>query len=227
MHGMIVALAATLLAAPAAAERGWVGLFDGKTLNAWVQKNGTATYTVKDGAIVGRTSTGEHNSFLCTEKLYGDFELEFEVRVDKGLNSGVQIRSRQKSEGDVGVDPKAPMGRVHGPQVEIDTPEPEGSNSGYVYGEATGRGWITPEQRLLRHRHMKGGEWNRFRVLAEGLRIRTWINGQAVDDLSDEALFKTHPKGFIGLQVHAVKQGTGPFEVAWRNLRIRELKPGP
>ena len=224
MYEIIVAIAAILLAAPVAQERGWAGLFDGKTLTGWAQKNGTATYRVSDGTLVGRTSTGEHNSFLCTLKEYGNFEFEFEVRVDRGLNSGVQIRSRGKTGGDIGADPKAPMGRVHGPQIEIDTGEAEGSYSGYVYGEATGRAWITPENRLLRHKNFKGGEWNRFRILAEGPRIRTWINGQAVEDLTDDALFKTHPEGFVGLQVHAVKQGEGPFEVAWRNLRVREIR---
>jgi hypothetical protein len=224
MHGILGVIAIAILAAPVGQESGWVSLFDGGTLGGWVQKNGTATYGVKDGAIVGRSSTGEHNSFLCTARGYGNFELEFEVRLAKGLNSGVQVRSREKASGDIGVDPKAPLGRVHGPQVEIDAGDADGSNSGYVYGEATGRGWITPEDRLRRHRHFKDGEWNRFRIVAEGSRFRTWINGQAVEDLTDAAIFETHPRGFIGLQVHAVKSGQGPFEVAWRNIRIREIR---
>ena len=36
-------------------EEHGVALFDGKTLDGWVQRNGTATYRVADGAIVGRT----------------------------------------------------------------------------------------------------------------------------------------------------------------------------
>ena len=31
-------------------------IFDGKTLNGWTQKNGTATYAVKDGTILGTTN---------------------------------------------------------------------------------------------------------------------------------------------------------------------------
>jgi hypothetical protein len=49
---------------------------------------------VADGRIVGRTSEGTPNSFRVTEQAYGDFELEFEVRVDDALNSGVQMCSR-------------------------------------------------------------------------------------------------------------------------------------
>ena len=31
------------------------------------------------------------------------------------------------------------------------------------------------------------------------------------------------PSGFIGLQVHGIKRGSGPYEVRWRNIRIRDL----
>jgi hypothetical protein len=90
--------------------------------------------------------------------------------------------------------------------------------------EATGRGWLTPKERVVHHAHFKNGEWNAYRVVAKGPRIQVWINGQAVDDLMDEPIHQTQAKGFIGLQVHGIKKGDGPFEVAWRNLRIRELK---
>ena len=78
---------------PGMREDGFVDLFNGKNLRGWKQRNGTATYEVVDGTILGRTAQGSPNSFLCSEKEYGDFELVFEVKVDKGLNSGVQIRS--------------------------------------------------------------------------------------------------------------------------------------
>ena len=53
--------------------------------------------------------------------------------------------------------------------------------------------------------------------------LQVWINGEPISDLVDEEKFQTHPKGFIGLQVHGIPRGAGPYEVAWRNLRIREL----
>ena len=60
-------------------------------------------------------------------------------------------------------------------------------------------------------------------MLAEGARIQTWINDQHISDLVDKEKLKTHPKGFIGLQVHGVGN-RGPFDVAWRNLKIRVIK---
>jgi hypothetical protein len=84
-------------------------------------------------------------------------------------------------------------------------------------------GWRTPEARLIPHKRVRDGEWNRFRVVAVGPRIQTWINGEAVEDLVDEEIYKTHPRGFIGLQVHRIAEGKGPYEVAWRHLRIKPL----
>ena len=222
MKTAIVGLVAAGLAGAAmAADDGWVSLFDGKALDGWIQKNGTATYRIENGTIVGKTTEGSPNSFLCTEKAYGDFELEFEVKFDAPLNSGVQIRSQTA---DVKPGSADKFGRVNGPQVEIEAGGAKGSVAGYVYGEATGRGWLTADAKRVPHTNLKKDDWNKYRIVAKGARIQTWINGAAVDDLTDEAIFKTHPKGFIGLQVHGIKKGTGPFEAAWRNIRIRELK---
>jgi hypothetical protein len=200
------------------ATEGWAALFDGKTLDGWVQRNGTASYRVEGGAIVGRTSDGSPNSFLTTQRAFGDFELEFEVKVDDALNSGVQIRSKTK-EHTTGQGANDRAGRVFGPQVEI---EASPGLAGYVYGEATGRGWLTVEERLVPHERFRNGQWNRYRIVARGPRIQTWLNGRPIEDLTDDEIYQTHPDGFIGLQVHSIEPGTGPYEVAWRNLRLRE-----
>ena len=49
-------------------------------------------------------------------------------------------------------------------------------------------------------------------------------------DLADEydamvLVDDSHATGFIGLQVHGIKKGTGPYQVRWKNIKIRELKP--
>ena len=203
-------------------SHGFVSLFDGKTLDGWVQKNGTATYRVVEGTIVGTTVEGSWNSFLCTEKEYGDFELTFEVKVDKGLNTGVQIRSKTREQS-IGEGPNRAAGRVIGPQVEIESSGKNGAEAGYIYAEATGLGWLTPKERLIPHKHFQDGQWNRYRIVAQGSRIRTWINDIPIEDLIDDEAYAEFPKGFIGLQVHRVRSGAGPYQVRWRKLRLREL----
>ena len=216
-----VSLISIGLSGVATADDGWVSLFDGQSLDGWTQKNGTATYQVVDGTILGTTKEGSPNSFLCSDKEYGDFELEFEVKVHDRLNSGVQIRSKTKEKSD-GKGRNNSVGRVYGPQVEIEASGENGAEAAYVYGEATGRGWLTPKERLKPHKHFQDGEWNAFRIVAKGPRIQTWINGEMIEDLTDEEIYKTHPKGFIGLQVHGIPKDQGPYDVAWRNIRIKE-----
>ena len=134
----------------AADKDGWVALFNGKTLDGWKQRNGTAKYRVEEGTVVGTTNTGSPNSFLCTTKNYGDFELLFEVKVDDALNSGVQIRSASKKE--------YKNFRVHGPQVEIAT----NGTAGFVYGEGLGTGWLSPKKKVdAKTKAFKNGEWNK------------------------------------------------------------------
>lgn len=202
----------------AADDDGFVSLFDGKTLEQWMPIGlGKATYEVKDGAIYGKTVKGSPNTFLASKKQYGDFELHFDVKVHDKLNSGVQIRSRPKTEKD-----GKPVGRIFGPQVEI---EASPGQAGYIYGEATGRGWLSEKPRDKGHSHeyIKNGEWNSYKIVAKGARIQTWINGHMVEDLTDEEIFKTHPKGHLGLQVHGIGKQAGPYDVSWKNIKIKEL----
>ncbi len=186
---------------------GWTSLFSGKDLAGWTQRNGWAVYRVDGDSILGTTAAESPNSFLCSDKEYSDFELRFEVKVDPALNSGVQIRSKSLPEKD--------KGRVHGPQVEIMKGP---GQSGYIYGEATGRNWISPTQPS--HEHMKDNEWNQFHIRAVGTRIQTWINGKLIEDITDPQSFLS---GFIGLQVHGIGKDQGPFQVKWRKIEVRDL----
>ncbi len=201
----------------------WQPLFNGKDLSAFNILGGKANYAVKSGTITGKTAFPSPNTFLVTKAQYDDFELQFEVKVADKLNSGLQIRSRKRTEAEAQGRLKA--GRFFGPQVEI---EAGPGQAGYIFGEATGRGWLSPEPKskdkaVKQHAHFNNGQWNHFRVVAKGIRIQTYVNGKPVADLSDVEIYKTHPKGHIGFQVHSIKENLHPMSVSWRNIKIREL----
>jgi len=198
-------------------------LFDGKSLNGWTQCNGSATYRAENNEIVGTTKEGSPNSFLCSDKNYADFILEYETKTDPRLNSGVQIRAhRYARETEVVTENKGrktnkqPAGRVHGYQVETATAA--SGASGSVYDEAR-RGWVAniSAQEPCRGA-FKDNEWNRYKVEAIADRIRTWVNGAPCVDMRDPVDLE----GFIGLQVHSFK-GDSPAQVRWRNLKIQDL----
>jgi hypothetical protein len=205
-----------------AAAADWQPLFNGRDLTGWERHSGTAEYRVEDGVIVGRTVAGSPNTFLCTTREYGDFELEFEFNVPAGMNSGVQFRSQWFTNAiEVavkGAPKKIPADRVHGYQYEID-PSPR-SYTGGVYDEAR-RAWLADlKTNDAARAAFRTNDWNQARIECQGDHIRTWINGVLATDFRDDWTLR----GIIALQVHSIPKTDVPGkEVRWRNLRLREL----
>ncbi len=216
---MIVPLATTGVAA----DEVWTPLFNGKTLDGWKVQGGNAKYTVEDGEIVGTTVEGSPNTFLCKGD-FTDFVLELEVKCDPLLNSGIQVRSHvyEKDTPQASNPKRVRMaGTVYGPQCEITNKK--AGTSGNFWDEARRTRWLDdftdkPDAKNA----FKDGEWNRYRIVVQGHRYRSWVNGVPAADFTDDM----DQQGFLGLQVHAIKKGTGPYQVRWRNIRIKELKPG-
>lgn len=190
-----------------AQEPKWQNLFNGRNLNGWVKLNGTAEYKVQDNTIIGISKLNTPNTFLATKEMYGDFILEFDFKVDDGLNSGVQLRSQSLKE--------YKNGRVHGYQFEIDPSDR--AWTGGIYDEAR-RGWLYPlNYNPQGQKAFKNREWNKARIEAIGNSIRTWVNGIPCADLLDN----TTLSGFIALQVHSIKNAEQEGKtVSWRNIRI-------
>lgn len=182
---------------------------DGNT-EGWSVIGGRASYEWKRDPSSGNLDGGwmlhgsgraARNAFLTSQRDFGDFMLEVDVKIDAGAgNSGIQIRSHEKNRHLVGY------------QIEIDS-SPR-SWSGGLYDEAR-RGWLASlEDNVDAREAFAPGEWNTYRILCIGPRIQTWINGvPAVDHLDFADL-----SGRIGFQVHS-----GQCDVFWRNARIADL----
>jgi|GEM_PF-1459781 len=209
---------------------GTVILFDGRSLDGW-QNFGGGKFYVEDGMIVGESLPGYPNSFLATAKQYDNFDLEVDFMIDPLINSGIQIRSGVHAETtattrwggrfkpDGSKDERKVTwgkGRFWGYQVEIDPSEK--CWTGSLYEEA-GRGFLHPP--VSTAKVYRSGEWNHFRIVAEGKRIRTWLNGVSVTDLQDDLT----PTGYIALQLHGVanfKEKIGQ-KVRWKNITLKKV----
>jgi 3-keto-disaccharide hydrolase len=208
-----------LLSPCLAQSKGWVNLFDGKTLKGWMRLAGNAEYSVENGMIVGTTVANSGNTFLATQKQYGDFILELDIKIesDKG-NSGVQTRSHYDPSGHNG------KGLVYGRQVEVD-PSPR-KWSGGIYDEGR-RQWLYP---LTLNPNAQGAfkkdDFNHYKIECIGNEMKTWVNDIPVAYLVDTI----DQNGFIALQVHQV---SSPDEagknIYFKNIRIKTsgLKPTP
>lgn len=198
--------------------KGWTSLFDGKSLNGW-KKLGKADYQIENGSITGITVPNAPNTFLMTEKEYGDFILEMDMFMeDTTSNSGIQFRSHINPAGNNGA------GRVFGYQLDVDPSSRKWT--GGIYDEGR-REWLyalslnKPAQSAF-----KNGKWNAFRIEAIGHEIKTWVNGIPCAYIIDTA----DATGFIALQVHAIKnESQAGKKIFWKNIRIKTsgLKPTP
>jgi hypothetical protein len=203
---------ALLLVAPllAGAEKGFVELFDGKTLNGWtlVGRHGPG-YVVKDSVLVCPKEGGGN---LFTEKEYANFAFRFEFRTEPAGNNGVGVRA--PLEGDAA---------YVGMEIQIldDAPQYEGKlrpaqYHGSVYD-------VIPAKRGYLK---KAGEWNSEEIRAEGRRIKVTLNGTVIldadlDSVKDPEVLKKHPglartTGHIGFLGH-------DSLLEFRNIRIKEL----
>jgi hypothetical protein len=197
--------------------KGWQKLFNGKDLTGWKKLAGDANYTVENGTLVGTTVLNTGNTFLVTEKEYGDFILELDVKAEK-TNSGVQTRSHFDPAGNKG------KGMVYGRQVEFDPSDRKWS--GGIYDEAR-RMWLYPLDLNPQSKEaFKLTEFNHIKIECIGNTTKTWVNGIATAYVVDTL----DKQGFIGLQVHAVdKAEDAGQKIYFKNINIKttNLRPEP
>lgn len=204
-------------------DKEFVSLFDGKTLDGWQIRGGNATYNVEENTIVGTTVNWSPNTFLCTNRVFDNFELQLDVKCDSELNAGIQIRSHvYKKATPQASNPERirKVGEVYGYQVEVSAD----GNAGRIWDEARFAKWLGKAPSRDTKQAYKGGEWNQYRIIARGDHVQTWVNNIKVADIRD----LSDVSGFIGLQVHGIRPDMGPFKVRWRNIYIRDIsvKPG-
>jgi putative membrane-bound dehydrogenase-like protein len=196
-------LALTAHAAP-------VSLFDGKTLAGW--EGDAAWWRVEAGEIRGGSLTTKvpKNFFLATEKSYQNFDLRVKLRLTGTgfVNSGIQMRS-------VRVPNSSEMS---GYQVDYGK-----GWYGKIYDESR-RNKVIAESKDAAAvlAAVKEGEWNEYRILAEGNRIRSWVNGvPALDYVETEPNIAADGK--IGIQIHS----GGMAEIQAKDILIEELPATP
>jgi HEAT repeat protein len=198
---------------------GFVALFNGKDLTGWkglvgnpierakmnrdtlAKKQKRADEVMRDGwsARDGLLIFSGHGENLCTQKLYGDFEMYVDWKITKDGDAGIYLRGS--------------------PQVQIwDT-------SRVDVGAQVGSGGLYNNQKnqskplVLADNAI--GEWNTFHIIMKGDKVTVYLNGKLVtDNVALENYWDRNlpifPKEQIELQAH------GTY-VAYRNIYLKEL----
>jgi hypothetical protein len=225
---------------PAAAEKGFVSIFDGKTLKGWhvSAKSGHSAkskhtrggrWVVQDGAIVGSQDIPGNGGLLVTDQQYGDFEVVLEMNNDFGPDSGLFLRSDDQ-------------GRCYQAMIDYHA----GGNLMGIYGEGLPGGephlrnfdFLDRPEKIKEHacpfplpvspadwpRFWKHGQWHelRARIVGNPPHITTWIQGVKFMDYVDTRK-RLPDRGAIALQIHGGGDYTRQF-VRYRHIRVRLLE---
>jgi hypothetical protein len=195
-----------------AAEKEFVPLFSGSSLDGWVNKDPegketpTDKWSIDDGVLVAKPGSG----WLSTKAMYGDFVLKLEWRVPENGNSGVFIRVPDLKPG------QAP--HIEGIEIQVlddNGPEYKGKLQPYQFA-----GSIYGAVPAKDSGYKGAGEWNSFQITCQGGKIEVVMNGNKVaeaDVSKVDSLSKRPRRGYIGLQNH----GSG---VEYRKIELKVLE---
>jgi hypothetical protein len=207
-----------------ATDDGFVQLFErdgvpsGWTVREWndltKKATGDTAWTVKDGVLHSGTRRG---TWLVSEKQYGNFVLELEIRLGPQGNSGIALRAPML--GDPAFD---------GMELQVADYR---YNTGAKPSELTGGIYraIAPTKQVY-----KPEEWNSCRIELKASHLKVTFNGEVIQDVDlnkyDQTVkrhdgtsappVKDRPrKGHIGFQ--HLSRDSEPVQI--RHARIKEL----
>jgi putative heme-binding domain-containing protein len=203
-------------------EKGFISIFNGKDLSGWDGKPGW--WRVEDGAITGESTPEKrclkHNYLIWRGAQPADFELRLRFRL-RGGNSGIQFRSRELPDWD-----------TRGYQADMDA---EDRYTGGIYEHQRGliasRGQkvaiAADGQRKVSsigdptelRKHIKDGDWNDYRVVAQGSKLTLFINGVMTAQATDYQTNHAAGSGILGFQLHPGP----PMKVQFKDIRIKML----
>ena len=160
----------------------------------------------KAKTVVGETTEDpKYNTFFCSKKKYGDFEMTCKIQLRDGVgNSGIQIRSVLKDEKKF---------VVHGPQVDVGA-----GYFGALYGEGVGGYLLKPKKDVA-----KAKEFNDYKIVAKGNHVTITMNGEVTvdEDFPDNKGKNPAPaEGIIAFQIHA---GYPKMRVEFKDIKFTDL----
>jgi hypothetical protein len=179
--------------------KGWVQLFDGKTLKGWkTPETEPGKWSVENGAIVGR---GKDRSHLFSERGdYENFHYRIEAKISDKGNSGQYFRA------------KFGPGWPSGYEAQINSTHPDPQKTGSLYGFVKVTKMLVPPD-----------TWFKQEVIANGNHIIIKVNGEKVVDFIDQK--NTHTRGHFAIQQHPPGPGAEESIVQVRKVEVKELPP--
>jgi hypothetical protein len=202
-------------------------LFDGKSTDSWKDiksdhfpENG---WVLKDGVltVLAKTENQEGGHDIVTKEQFSNFELELEVRLSEGANSGIKYMVIDSYPGS--------MGQYLGLEYQLIDNE---RHADALLGRNGNRKMASLYDILPAGENIRinpPGEWNKVKIVVNRYRVEHWLNGQKViefdrslDCFNELVRLSKYNKlvNFGGQeQGHILLQGHGN-EVSFRDIKI-------
>ncbi|MDA0661145.1 MAG: DUF1080 domain-containing protein [Planctomycetota bacterium] len=217
-------------------EGSLVPIFNGKDLTDW--EGDSRLWSVRDGAIRGETTEqnqAQGNTFLIWNKgTVRDFELRLSFRCNATNNSGIQYRSQRITD-DTATNPWVVAGYQHEIRNEHRFPDV----AGFIYDERGSRGrlcfvgeqstWHADGKQKISATLIEESDfqklfqldhWNDVVIVAQGNRIRHFMNDKLIVDFTDLEPKLALSEGVLALQLHA----GAPMWVEFKDIQLKTLR---
>ncbi len=211
-------------------SQNWVSLFDGSSTDHW---RDTKTdhfpehgWVISDDVltVLGKTEDQDGGHDIISKQRFSNFELELEVNLSEGANSGIKYIVTDSIPGN--------EGKFLGLEYQlIDNQRHADAKLGRDGNRKMGALYdmIPPPENLTIN---PPGEWNKVRIVVDGNHVEQWLNDEKICEFDRKSLgfrelvtlskynklekFGESDKGHILLQGHG-------NAVSFRAIRIRSL----
>jgi len=197
----------------------WRVLFDGKSLDAWRGYKGAPIpdgWHVADGTLAKDKPVAD----IVSKDEFGDFELEVDWKIGEAGNSGIFYRGTEEYEHIYWSAPEYQL---------LDDEKAADNKTRLTCAGAAYALYPSPAG------HLKPvGGWNTARIVVRGTHVEHWLNGVKLVEYDLESpdweakvkasKFGAWPNYGRAKRGHIALQGDHEGSLAFRNIRIRELK---
>ena len=189
-------------------EKGFVSLFDGKSLNGWkVNKENPKSITVKDGNIV---IDGPRAHLFYTGDVenhnFKNFVLRAQVKTFPKANSGIYFHTKYEDSGWPYAGFEAQVNNTHG--------DPKKSGGLYAVKD------VNPAP-------AKDGEWFDYEIRVKDKKVTIKINGKVTSswtEVPNAPHLKSMPGRKLGSGTFALQAHDPKSVIHYRNIRVKPLK---
>ena len=179
-------------------KKGWISLFDGKSLNGWKINENPATFKVEDGAIVVNGNRGHlfYDGSVMNHN-FKNFEYKAKVMTTPGSNSGMYIHTEFQAEG----------WPAKGYEIQVNNSHTDWRRTGSIYAIQD-----------VKEAPAKDNEWFTQHIIVQGKKITVKVNDKIINEYTEPAEGGKLSSGTFALQGHDPKS-----KVYYKDIMVKPL----